>query len=116
MTQHRQPNSGLAGTRLAYESQHLAWHDVERDLLDNRLASGRDNAQLIDCYSGDRPAQSGRRVRSMPAAARAMPSPIKPVPIVSRATAVIGSTTPQGCTTRATWFSWIMSPQSRSEE
>src|SRR6185437_17124432 len=51
--------------------------------------------------------------RSMPAAARANPSPTRPVPTVRRAIASIGSTTPQGWSVpSATWFSWIIRPQS----
>ena len=50
--------------------------------------------------------------RSMPAAARERPSPIRLVPIVRSAIASTGSTTPHGCTVRPCRFSLIIRPQS----
>ena len=40
-----------------------------------------------------------------------MPSPIRPVPIVSSAMAMIGATAPQGWTASTSWFCWIIVPQ-----
>ena len=47
----------------------------------------------------------------MPAAVREMPSPSRPVPIVSNAIAMTGTRTPHGWTDKAIWFSWIIVPQ-----
>src|SRR5438876_277886 len=84
MPQERQPHSGLPGPGLADETEHLAGRDLERDVLhDGVPGAAHDDVQAFD--------RDGRFVRhpplarSMPTAARAIPSPISPVPIVSSA-------------------------------
>src|SRR5207244_1801845 len=104
-----------------HHPEDLTGCDPERHLADHRRARGLDHdLQVTD---GDRGALFGRlprelgrahsspRARSMPAAVRAMPSPIKPVPIVSSAMAMIGAAAPQGWTASTSWFCWIMVPQ-----
>src|SRR6478672_10391545 len=117
MPEQSQADGGLAGAGLAHQAHHLTRVDREADVVhDVAAASGQ-----LDAQSGD---DDGRgvggdpvvghpvdRPRSMPAAAREMPSPTSPVPTVSRAIAITGSTTPHGCAWTAIRFWLIMVPQ-----
>src|SRR5258706_9552916 len=122
MAKQRQADSGLAGTGFAYHPEYLAGADLERDVGHHRHPIGLNH----DLQVGDGDGGLGRlgplardsgrvhsapRLRSMPAAVRAMPSPIRPVPIVSSAMAMIGATAPHGWTASTSWFCWIMVPQ-----
>ena len=97
-----QADRRLAGARLADEPEHLARRDRERHLVDDvDLGVAQDDAQALDGDGRLRSAHSAALPRSMPMAARATPSPIRLVPIVSSAIAATGSTTPHGCETSA---------------
>src|SRR5260221_470563 len=98
-----QADARLAGSRLPDQAENLARRDLERNVVDDRgfgTAAHRD-AQLVDDDGGSCRVHSALLVRSMPAAARAMPSPIMPVPMVRSAMATTGRTTPHGCTDSA---------------
>src|ERR1700730_7632064 len=113
MPQQREPDRRLARARLADQPQDLSGRDAERDVVDDILAGAfHDDPQAVDNDGGLDDRHAAPRVRSMPAAARAMPSPISPVPMVSSAMAATGRTTPHGWTVRAMRFSLIIRPQS----
>ena len=97
VAEQREADGRLARAGLAHEPEHLAGRDRERDLVDDvDLGVAQDDAQALD-RDGRRGGAHSARPRSMPMAARAMPSPTRLVPIVSSAIATTGSTTPHGC-------------------
>ena len=106
VTEQGEADGRLARARFAHEPEHLAGRDRERDLVDDvDLGVAQDDAQVLDRDGRLARLLTRRGPRSMPMAARAMPSPTRLVPIVSSAIAAIGRTTPQGCETSASWFS-----------
>src|SRR2546423_10411984 len=102
VTKEGEANGGLARAGFAHQPEHLARRDAERDVVDD-IQAGPFNHDVQAVYDdcGFRHRHPAPRDRSIPAAARAMPSPTRPVPMVSKATAVTGRTTPQGCTVSA---------------
>src|SRR5579871_5777528 len=112
MAEQGQPNRRLAGPGLANKPKHLAGGDVKGDLVDDVDSAPRHlDAQVLDlenCAGRLVSVETGRPVghrcahrsppRSIPAAARAKPSPMRLVPMVRSAMATTGSTTPHGCT------------------
>ncbi len=101
VAEQRKADGRLARAGFAHEAEHLAGCDRERDLVDDvDLGVAQDDAQALD-RDGRLAGAHSARPRSMPMAARAMPSPTRLVPIVSSAIAAIGRTTPQGCETSA---------------
>src|SRR6185503_15252719 len=110
--EQRQGGGRLTRPRLADQPQHLAGLDGEADLVDDIVARSRDvDPQVGDHHRGPGGAHSLPLGRSIPIAARAMPSPTRPVPTVKSAIATTGRTTPHGWTASAIWFSWIITPQ-----
>ena len=107
--EHGQPDGGLSRTGFADESEHLTGLDFEEHLVDDVVAAGGG----VDPQGVDHECRhQSARPRSMPAAARAMPSVISPVPIVNTAMAMAGSSVPHGCTDRAPRFCCTINPQS----
>src|SRR5258705_12434705 len=102
MTEQREADRGLARSGFADHPEDLAACDLERHVADH----GRTGRCDVDAQVGDRHRDIGRldgpagklyrawsahadpRLRSMPAAVLAMPSPIRPVPMVSKAIAM----------------------------
>src|SRR5262249_27647410 len=98
VAEQRHPDGRLPRARLADEAEHLARVDLERDLVDNVDGGpGELDLQRLDidrsgpcgglCSAHDLPP------RSRPIAARAMPSVMRFVPIVSRPMAMTGRNT-----------------------
>ena len=113
--EHGEPDRRLARPRLADEPEHLAGRDPERDLVDDVLVVSVVQLDAeIDDLERVRASALIRRPppRSIPIAARASPSPIRLVPIVSSPIAITGSSTGHGWSISPFWFSLIISPQS----
>ena len=93
MTEHREANGGLSGTGLADEPEDPARFHHEVDVVDNVVA-GR-------CHVETQPTNresvhTSAFARSTPATTRDRPSEMSPVPMVMKAIAAVGSTTPHG--------------------
>ena len=115
VTEHREADRRLPGSRLADEAEDLARGDVERDAVHDVLVRA-----VVDLHPRSTTSSACVAVftrcpsvpRSMPIAARARPSPTRLVPIVSSAIAITGRRTGHGCSVSPFWFSLIISPQS----